>query len=51
MIRKLERERDAIAKRRDRLRELVEEWTALEDSCSMALDDLQSAIDRLSEYA
>ena len=38
-----------IAKDRDALRDLMDEAEGLEDCCSRAHDDLESAVDALSE--
>jgi ABC-type transporter Mla subunit MlaD len=41
---------DRIAKERDALRELIDEATAIMDSCEQAEENLQAAADALSQY-
>lgn len=51
MIRRLEKERKMLGKRRDALRDIVDEYEGLLGSCDRAEQDLQRVIDTLSEYA
>ena len=51
IVRQLETTRDRIGKERDKLRRLIEELETLEDPTTSGLEDLQNAIDRLSEQA
>ncbi len=51
IIKQLERRRDAIGKERDKLRELLSEWADLADTCDSAYEDIDRAIDALSQYA
>lgn len=44
----LEKEKIKLAERRDRLRELVADVEELEDTANGALDDVEVAIDKLS---
>lgn len=46
----LEKERKKLAACRDNLRELLDEVETQLESCQEACDNLQSAIDILSEY-
>ena len=50
-IKRLEKERDKVAKARDSLNEAVSEMEGLLDCCIEAHDSLNSAIDSLSELA
>lgn len=47
----LKRRQAEVCKVRDKLREDCEEIEMLKDSCERAYDDIQSAIDALSELA
>ena len=47
----LEKHRDKIAKDRDELRDLLEEWTAIVDTCDRAIEYIECAVESLSEYA
>jgi ElaB/YqjD/DUF883 family membrane-anchored ribosome-binding protein len=49
-IKRIEREKNAIAKARDNLREIVDDAEAVLDSSWDAADDLQRVIDSLSQY-
>lgn len=51
LIKAIEKHRDAIAKERDALRELISDALALGDSSEEAVAALDTAIDSLSEYA
>lgn len=51
IIKKLEKHRDQIGKDRDALSEYLDELTGLKESCDSAYDDIQRAIDSLSELA
>ena len=51
LIKQLEKRRDAIGKERDKLRELLSEWADLADTCDCAYEDIDHAIDSLSQYA
>ncbi len=48
-IRALEKEKQALAKRRDALRALSSELDDLKESCESAFEDLECCIDKLSE--
>ncbi len=48
-IKQIERRQKAIGAERDKLREMISELEELESTCSDAYDNLQYAIDRLSE--
>lgn len=45
----LETRRKAVAKERDKLQDLKSEMDELEECCARAHDDLENAIDALSE--
>lgn len=47
----LERRRVDVGKLRDAIRKDVDEMSALEKTCDRAADDIQNAIDALSELA
>jgi predicted nucleic acid-binding Zn-ribbon protein len=47
----LEKHRDRIGKERDALRDLESEITDLKETCERAYDDINCAIDALSELA
>lgn len=51
LIKKLEKQRDAISRTRDQLNTLLDEAQALDENCFFAENDLTSAIDTLSQYA
>ena len=51
MIREIEKRREAVGKERDKLDELIDELSALRESCDSAWHDLRSAVDALSEHA
>ena len=51
IIKQLEKRRDAVGKERDKLGNLIAELDGLRDSCNRAYDDMQHAIDALSEHA
>jgi hypothetical protein len=48
-IKRLEKEKEKLAKNRDSLRAFRYEMEELEDCCKGAIEDLELAIDRLSE--
>jgi hypothetical protein len=48
-IKQIERRQKAIGAERDKLRAMISELEELESTCSDAYDNLQYAIDRLSE--
>ena len=50
IIRRIEKSRDAIAKERDKLEDLMEEIDNLKDTSNRAHEDLESAISALSEF-
>ena len=49
IIKKIELHKTRIAKERDQLRDLIMELEGLEESCASAHDDLEYAVDKLSE--
>lgn len=51
MVKELEKRRTAIGKERDKLLELHSEIDNLLDSVELAEENLQSAIDALSQFA
>ncbi len=51
MIKQLETRRDAIGRERDKLRELLSDWADLADNCDSAYEDIDHAIDALSQHA
>lgn len=38
-----------IAKERDRIRDLIDEYASIKENCDEAIDDIERAADRLSE--
>lgn len=50
-IAKIERHRAEVAKARDRLNESIDEMESLRDCCERAHQDLENAIEALSELA
>ena len=48
-IKRLEKEKDLLAKRRDSIREYLNELNDLDENCSSAIEDIESAVDKLSE--
>lgn len=50
-IKQLEVHRDRVGIERDRLRETMAEMEGLSENCERAAENLQSAIDALSELA
>ena len=50
LVRQIEKHTKAIAAHRDRLRELHDDLTAVLESADDAIDSLNYAIDKLSEY-
>ena len=50
-IKQLEKHHMAVGAERDKLRETISQMEELEECCSRAHDDLQNAIDALSELA
>lgn len=51
MIKQLEKHRDKIGKDRDALRDFLDEVESLKETCDRAYEDLQCAIEALSEQA
>jgi hypothetical protein len=51
IVKQLEKRRDMIGKERDKLRDLAGEVSDLLEPTERAWDDIQSAIDTLSEQA
>jgi len=51
MIKQLEKHRDKIGKDRDALRDFLDEVESLKETCDRAYQDLECAIDALSEQA
>ena len=49
IIKKIEVHKTRIAKERDQLRDLISELEGLNEICASAHDDLEYAIDKLSE--
>lgn len=49
MIKRIEKEMEMVAKRRDAIDDLISEASDLKESCERALDALQEARDALSE--
>lgn len=49
IIKKIEAHKARIAKDRDSLRDLIMELEGLQDICASAHDDLEYAVDKLSE--
>jgi DNA repair ATPase RecN len=49
MVAQILKSQERIAKERDRLRDIAEEAESLREDCDMAWQDLQCAIDKLSE--
>lgn len=50
IVSQLEAEKKKIAKARDRIRDLLSDVEGMLDSSDRGLEDLESAIDALSEY-
>ena len=48
-IARLEKEKNMLAKRRDSMREFLSEIEELDENCASAIEDLECAIDKLSE--
>jgi len=48
-IKRLEKEKELLAKRRDSIREYLDELNDLDENCSSAIEDIQCAVDKLSE--
>lgn len=48
-IKRLEKEKDLLAKRRDSIREFLDELQELDDICDASIADIECAIDKLSE--
>lgn len=38
-----------IAKERDRIRDLLDEYATIKENCDEAIDDIERAVDKLSE--
>ena len=51
IMKQLEKHRDRISKERDSLRDVVLEYESLAEVCDTAIEDLNRAIDSLSEQA
>ena len=51
MIKQLEKRRGAIGRERDKLRDILGEWSDLADNCDTAYEDIDHAIDTLSQHA
>ena len=51
MIKLIEKRRDAVGKERDKLYDLIQELSMLHERCEKAYDDLEYAIEALSEHA
>lgn len=51
IVDKLEKHIANIAKERDRLRDEASEFEMIADSCEEAIESIQDAIDKLSEFA
>lgn len=49
-IKRLEKEKDLLAKRRDSIREFLNELEDLADNCDAAIEDIECAVDKLSEF-
>lgn len=49
LIRQINERKNAIAKERDKLRGLIDEWGMLADNCDNAIDHLERAADELSQ--
>ena len=48
-IKRLEKEKDLLGKRRDSIREYLDELQDLDDTCLAAIEDIDRAVDKLSE--
>jgi len=48
-IKRLEKEKELLGKRRDSIRTFLDELQELDDNCSSAIDDIDSAVEKLSE--
>jgi predicted nucleic acid-binding Zn-ribbon protein len=48
-IKRLEKEKDLLAKRRDSIREYLDELSELDENCQSAIEDIECAVDKLSE--
>jgi hypothetical protein len=48
-IKRLEKEKDLLTKRRDSIREYLDELQELDDICDAAIADIEAAVDKLSE--
>lgn len=48
-IKRLEKEKDLLAKRRDSIREFLNELEELDENASRAIEDIECAVDKLSE--
>lgn len=51
LIKELNARKKAIGKERDRLRNIISEFEDLENVCEVAFQDIESAIETLSELA
>ena len=51
VLRQLEKRRDAIGKERDRLQLVIDEYETLLAPCKTAMEDINMAIQSLSEQA
>jgi predicted nucleic acid-binding Zn-ribbon protein len=50
ILKEIKEQKDIIAKARDRLREIEEELASEADTFDQAVEDLENAIDLLSQY-
>jgi predicted nucleic acid-binding Zn-ribbon protein len=48
-IKRLEKEKNLLAKRRDSIRKYLDELQDLDDTCLAAIEDIDRAVDKLSE--
>lgn len=48
-IKRLEKEKANLAKNRDSIREFLGELEELDENCSQAIEDIECAVDKLSE--
>ena len=48
-IKRLEKEKALLGKRRDSIREYLDELQDLDDTCLAAIEDIDRAVDKLSE--
>jgi len=50
LIIQIQKHKDGIAMHRDALRTIAEDLEAIDDSTSIAIEELETAIDTLSQY-